>query len=43
VHATDLWTFAGAGAALLILTLVAAWAPARRAARVDPSGVLRMD
>jgi ABC-type lipoprotein release transport system permease subunit len=43
VHATDLWTFAGAGAALLILTLVAARVPARRAGRVDPVGVLRVE
>ena len=43
VRPLDSWTFAAAGAALLVLTLGAASLPARRAARVDPAAVLRME
>ena len=43
VRPLDSWTFAAAGAALLALTLGAASLPARRAARVDPAAVLRME
>jgi ABC-type lipoprotein release transport system permease subunit len=37
----DPQTFAAAAAVLLVTALVAAWIPARRAARVDPAFVLR--
>ena len=36
VSPTDLWTFAGMAAVLLLTAGLASWIPARRAARVDP-------
>jgi ABC-type antimicrobial peptide transport system permease subunit len=41
VDARDLWTFALAAFVLVATALVAAWLPARRAARTDPAIVLR--
>jgi putative ABC transport system permease protein len=41
LEARDPVTFAGAAAVLVAVGVVAAWMPARRAARLDPSTVLR--
>ena len=41
VAATDPLTFACVSALLAIIALIACWAPARRASRVDPITVLR--
>jgi hypothetical protein len=41
VAARDLTTFAGTAAVLAAVGIVAAWAPARRAAQLDPMAVLR--
>jgi predicted permease len=41
VAARDLTTFAGTAAVLAAVGVVAAWAPARRAAQLDPMSVLR--
>jgi ABC-type lipoprotein release transport system permease subunit len=41
VDARDLRIYAGAFLALLIAAILAAWLPARRAARTDPAEVLR--
>jgi ABC-type antimicrobial peptide transport system permease subunit len=43
VTPTDALSFATASAALLLITLVASYLPARRAARVDPMVVLRAE
>lgn len=43
VQPTDPLTFATTGAAVLITAALAAWVPARRAARLDPSTALRSD
>jgi ABC-type antimicrobial peptide transport system permease subunit len=39
----DATTLGGAAAVLALIALVAAWLPARRAARIDPARVLRAD
>jgi hypothetical protein len=41
VDPRDLTTFAGTGAVLVAVGMIAAWMPARRAARLDPIVVLR--
>jgi hypothetical protein len=41
VDARDPWTLALVAATLVVAAIVAAWLPARRAARTDPGGVLR--
>ena len=41
VEARDPATFGGAAAALVAAGVLAAWLPARRAARLDPAAVLR--
>ena len=43
VDAGDPATFAGVAALILVVTLLAAWAPALRAMRVDPAGTLRAE
>jgi ABC-type antimicrobial peptide transport system permease subunit len=41
LEARDPVTFAGAAAVLAAVGVIAAWLPARRAARLDPATVLR--
>jgi ABC-type antimicrobial peptide transport system permease subunit len=41
LEARDPVTFAGAAAVLVAVGVLAAWMPARRAARLDPATVLR--
>jgi ABC-type antimicrobial peptide transport system permease subunit len=41
LEARDPVTFAGAAAVLVAVGVLAAWLPARRAARLDPATVLR--
>jgi putative ABC transport system permease protein len=41
ITASDPSTFAGVASLILIVALLAAWAPASRAMRVDPAGTLR--
>jgi putative ABC transport system permease protein len=43
VTATDPLTFAGAAAVLLLVAFLASYLPARRAARLDPLAVLRLE
>ncbi len=43
VGATDVRILAGAAVAMLAVTGLASWLPARRAARVDPLDVLRQE
>ncbi|MCG6955257.1 MAG: ABC transporter permease [Gemmatimonadetes bacterium] len=43
VSSTSPWTFAGAVGVILTATTVAAWAPARRATRVDPARALQSE
>jgi ABC-type lipoprotein release transport system permease subunit len=37
----DPWALTGAAAALVVVALAAAWAPARRASRLQPAEALR--
>jgi len=39
----DPWTFAGVGTALMAVTLLATWLPARRATLIDPAVALKKD
>ena len=43
VRAADPATFAGASIGIAVAVLVACWLPARRAARIDPMGALRIE
>jgi ABC-type antimicrobial peptide transport system permease subunit len=43
VDALDPFAFIAAGAMICVMTLLAAWIPARRAAKVDPMTALRCD
>ena len=43
VSTTDLLTFAGVPAILMLAAVVAAYAPARRAVRIDPMAALKHD
>jgi ABC-type antimicrobial peptide transport system permease subunit len=43
VRPVDPATFAGVALLLLAVALLAAWGPARRAARTDPARILRAD
>jgi putative ABC transport system permease protein len=43
ITAGDPSTFGGVAALILVVTLLAAWAPASRAMRVDPAGTLRAE
>jgi ABC-type lipoprotein release transport system permease subunit len=43
VKPTDLWTFVSACAGLLLVTALASYAPARRAARIDPVTALKWE
>lgn len=43
VKATDPWTLAAVSALLLVVSLLATWLPARRAARVDPMVTLHYE
>ena len=43
ITAGDLSTFLGVAALILVVSLLAAWAPASRAMRVDPAGTLRAE
>jgi ABC-type lipoprotein release transport system permease subunit len=43
VDATDPVTLGAAALALVAISALASWIPARRAARVDPAGALRAE
>lgn len=43
VTATDAWTLAGVTLTLLLVGALAAWLPARRAAKIEPATVLRSE
>ena len=43
ITANDPATFLGVASVILLVTLLAAWAPAARAKRVDPAGTLRAE
>lgn len=43
VATTDPVTYVGVAAVLLVAAVVACWAPARRATRVDPTIAMRAD
>ncbi len=43
IRPSDPWSFLVASAGLLVLTLLASYIPARRAARIDPIGALRSE
>jgi ABC-type lipoprotein release transport system permease subunit len=40
---TDVTTYVAVGVGLLLVSLLASWIPARRAARIDPMTALRQD
>jgi ABC-type lipoprotein release transport system permease subunit len=42
IDARDPWTLAFVASTLLVTAALAAWIPARRAARIDPAVVLRL-
>jgi putative ABC transport system permease protein len=41
VSSSDPWTYGGVAVVLMLVALLSSWAPARRAARVDPISALR--
>jgi len=43
VSSSDPWTYLGVAAILMFVALLSSWAPARRAARVDPMSTLRSE
>ena len=43
IQPNDLVSFVGAGVLMVVVAAIAAWIPARRAARVDPLRALRCE